>query len=346
MQIMTPKMGRRSGFTLVELLVVIAIIGVLIALLLPAVQQAREAARRMSCSNNMKQLGLALHTWHDTYNNFPNGQVDDDNDSFGWGFHLLPQLEQNNIYNQVTAYTGSNGEKVVLFTKPGRHKLSAPCTVGSSNIDTCNQWSRNRNGAWDATLRQGPLDAFICPSDVLPKEDDEGNGKNNYLGNMGWELRDGVNHDGTDYYGCAQFSGSRQNGVLLFDNQNDTTYMTNFATISDGSSNTVAIGEVTESRNVTPQKTNDCRFPIWAGGNGGGCNGRCIGANLRIMDTQYYINRRDNTDQADQSFGSQHPGGAQFLFCDGSVHFVPETINLTVYRAIGSRNDGVPVTLP
>ncbi|MCC9608543.1 DUF1559 domain-containing protein [Blastopirellula sp. JC732] len=345
MQIISPRKGR-SGFTLVELLVVIAIIGVLIALLLPAVQQAREAARRMSCSNNLKQLGLAMHNFHDTYQYFPNGQTDDDNDSFGFGFHLLPQLELGNLHDQITSYTGTGGEKVVLMIRPGRHKLSAPCT-DAVNIDTCNQWSRNRNGAWDAPLRASALDAFICPSDILPRQDDEGNGKSNYLGNMGWEMRDGVLHDGSNYYyGCAQFSGSRQNGVLLFDNENNNTFMTNFAQITDGSSNTVAIGEVTATYRATPQVTNDCRFPIWAGGNGGGCNGRCISANLRIMDTAYYINRKDNTDESDQSFGSQHPGGAQFLFCDGSVHFVPETVNLSVYRAIGSRNDGVPVTLP
>ncbi|MCA9201485.1 MAG: DUF1559 domain-containing protein, partial [Planctomycetales bacterium] len=94
--------GKRTGFTLVELLVVIAIIGVLVAMLLPAVQAAREAARRSDCSNKLKQFGLALQNFHDTYKNFPPGMTDDDTDNLGWGTYILPFIEQGNLYDQMS----------------------------------------------------------------------------------------------------------------------------------------------------------------------------------------------------------------------------------------------------
>ena len=94
------QFSKRSGFTLIELLVVIAIIAILVALLLPAVQQAREAARRSSCKNNLKQMGLALHNYHDTYRVFPPGNVIKSHHSTAF-LHMLPQLEMGNVYDQL-----------------------------------------------------------------------------------------------------------------------------------------------------------------------------------------------------------------------------------------------------
>jgi len=336
-----------SAFTLVELLVVIAIIGVLIALLLPAVQQAREAARRMQCSNNLKQLGIALHTFHDTYGALPVGQVDDDNDSFSWSFQILPQMEQGNFFESVQNYqnTDSPPKSPVFIFSPGRHKLPGnECDASSPNIDTCGQWSRNRNGDLNDLLRNtAVIDGFVCPSDVLPDRDNEGYAKTNYIGNAGAAFKDG---SGAERYGCAQHSGSLQTGVLRFDNQNNETYMTKFAEITDGLSNTIAVGEVSVTNDVHISKTDDPNFPIFSGGNGGGCNGQNIGSSVRLIDTEFFINRRDGTFYSDLTFGSQHPGGALFLFTDGSVHFFPEVVNLDVYRRAGSRNDGETFELP
>ncbi len=96
-----PHAKERGGFTLVELLVVIAIIGILVGLLLPAVQAAREAARRMSCSNNLKQYGLALQVYHDAYKNFPTAGANWGNPQIGWQVQILPQMEQTGLYSQL-----------------------------------------------------------------------------------------------------------------------------------------------------------------------------------------------------------------------------------------------------
>jgi len=150
------RSGQRSGFTLIELLVVIAIIAILIALLLPAVQQAREAGRRSQCKNNLKQMGLALHNYHDIYNCFPMGNVNipavittnppctpvNANQVFGWGTALLPQLDQAPLYEML------NPAQYRCSGMPAATTL-IPATTG-------------------AALLQTPLSVFVCPSDTGP----------------------------------------------------------------------------------------------------------------------------------------------------------------------------------
>lgn len=324
---------KRSAFTLVELLVVIAIIGVLVALLLPAVQAAREAARRSSCTNNLKQLGLGLHNFHDTFNKFPVGEHDDDNRSFCWRTWLLPFIEQQSMYDQlVTA------------------GMWVPPNMGGDqngvNVDGVPGAEINSAGAVIQALCKIPMKVYVCPSDVLPAFDNDGFAKANYCANVGPATDvNGVFLAG--WNGCASLKGISQLGVLLMANDNNVTYVTGMQSVTDGTSNTFFVGEVSQTANVTPTVTNFSAFPIWASGNNNaGCNGFADGAGavFRFVDPLYPVNTKVGT-ASNMCFGSKHPGGANFALCDGSVRFVSQTVNTAIYKAYGTRSGGEALSM-
>ncbi|PQO25091.1 prepilin-type cleavage/methylation domain-containing protein [Blastopirellula marina] len=203
---MSERAPARSGFTLVELLVVIAIIGVLIALLLPAVQQAREAARRMQCTNNLKQLALGTHNYHDTLGVFPSGWIRQtvggpnyqNNNFWGWGALLLPYIEQNNI---------------------------------ADRIDFGWEWVNNSSlGNPNAGLSTTPINAYVCPSDITgPLNGKENNnGTSNYIGSYG---NKGLN--------TSSFVTNAHQGIFTRDSH------VGLRDITDGTSNTILFGERT-----------------------------------------------------------------------------------------------------
>jgi prepilin-type N-terminal cleavage/methylation domain-containing protein/prepilin-type processing-associated H-X9-DG protein len=317
-----------KGFTLVELLVVIAIIGILVALLLPAIQAAREAARRADCNNKLKQLGIALQNFHDTYGNFPPGMTDDDTKNFGWGTYILPFIEKETLYDSIANNIGLGG---TVYDA----KMLVRGGASHSNIDTWN------NIVIDAAVQQPYtktiLPSYLCPSNPIPKLDNNGFAASHYVGNAGTEIATFTAQ------GCASgtFQGRAQTGVLLFDNNNTVTTVTNMASVTDGTSNTIMVGEIGSSENVSPQNNTNGNFPLWSGGNNdGGCNTQMMGSHLRLADVNFFINRKIGGVYSDCSFGSFHPGGAQFVLVDGSVQFFANEINVIVYRYLGSRNDG------
>jgi len=337
----------RSGFTLIELLVVIAIIAVLISLLLPAVQSAREAARRAQCSNNLKQFGIALHNYHDTVGSFPTSFWRTQNGPGGasttpdWpGFHraswvtmILPFMEQGSVYNAVN------------FLVPISY------TQGSLNFD-----------AIQSTALMTPIAVFMCPSDPAPtistyERVDTGVGyfgpgdsRNNssgpklsYYGNLGDN-----NNDEQTYWPFRSLPIFRDNGfgeagtftgIMARDGQGGTI---NMRSITDGMSNTFAVGE---------SLFESCNWFTWPNPNGTTASS-VVPLNLKITKLSHNyewddVNNRFASLNWRSGFGfrSQHPGIVQFLFCDGSARAIKETVNRdNVYRALSTRAQGEVVS--
>jgi len=300
----------RTGFTLVELLVVIAIIGVLIALLLPAVQQAREAARRMQCTNNLKQIGLSLHNYHDTFNALPAGWINRnttwDEPKYGWGVAMLPFIEQNNFYEALN---------------PGQILLRDRYTGGATTEDM--------------QLLQTPIAAYRCPSDVTGDLNDKepfGSSNHfdiatsNYVGNLGSSSADRARTSEGLFYGNSYH---------------------NFKDITDGMSNTLLVGERDGSNSLAPNESYEAA--VWAGVGGAHSIGKAaVGRNTTrafLINHDYAF--AGQPQNMGKGMSSLHPGGVNIVLCDGSTRFLPETIDQDdVLRPLVMRNDGNVLQLP
>jgi prepilin-type N-terminal cleavage/methylation domain-containing protein len=306
----------RRGFTLIELLVVIAIIAILIALLVPAVQKVREAAARAQCQNNLKQIGLAVHSYHDANRKLPPAFVA--NVQLSWHVLILPYVEQNTLL------------RVIDTTTPGDY------TILNRN---------NPNG-----LRR--IGLYLCPSsqvekmlltppnnvnppDLVPANTGEAPYTVHYYGMTGPRGANPVTgtaypqshctHDGTPMavsgmFQPDQFADGKIGRITLTD-------------VTDGTSNTIMLAEMSWE---SPFGT---RFRTWLrGGEAGGCY--CVGARNATNAINSGIKANLIAQFNEVPMGSMHPGGANFALGDASVRFLQESISITTYRALASRNGG------
>ena len=279
---------RVAGFTLVELLVVIAIIGILVGLLLPAVQSVREAARRVECANNLRQFGLALQNYEGSYSSYPPAYKGVYHDpGWSWGSYILPFVENVNLQQTADVYN--------------------------------EEFGGGANPAQPTVYSTTPLSLFRCPSDVGPEINTIrlGHGMSNYRAVVGpASTTHGYFEEDYDY------------GGIMYQNSS-----TKFRDIHDGTSNTIVVGECIYDENLSPPK----RAAIWAG-----MSGKRNGS-IWISDVMWWIDDLSATinGPAPQAFSSQHPGGAQFGFCDGSTRMFPESADIRVMRYLAGRDDGV-----
>jgi prepilin-type N-terminal cleavage/methylation domain-containing protein/prepilin-type processing-associated H-X9-DG protein len=323
-------MKRRRGFTLIELLVVISIIAVLIALLLPAVQSAREAARRIQCVNNLKQIGLALHNYHDTAGSLPPGQRSPVCGT--WQTFVLPFLEGTNTYN--------------AYNHAGRYLLPD----GTKNPDG----SLRYGGAANLTVTQSRFNSLTCPSDIPQKMADFNNlTEHNYAANFGnagtfQELQTSSNglSYATPYYVGATWLGAP------FSDSDPSNYPSRQRTyglvsFTDGTSNTMLAGEVIQSAD------NSLRGFTWWGDAAGfetwlAPNSLLPDVTQGYCSTIFPLIARPNppctnstaTQGPTFALRSRHPGGVNTVFGDGSVKFLKNTINLFIYRALSTTQGG------
>jgi len=301
MRFSSGTMKHRRGFTLIELLVVISIISLLVALLLPAVQAAREAARRTQCVNNLKQLGVALHTYESASRSFPPGYVsnfdasgNDTGPGWGWAAMLLPQIEQKPLFDAVN------------FNLP-IEDVSNP------------------------TSRLTRMTVFLCPSDSAPLDwwavtrDPSGTPLQN--------ICQVATANYVGMYGTSD-PGIDGDGIFFRDGN------IGIANITDGTAQTIAAGERAYALGVATwagSVTGTSLFPLTNDGVGyprlesapGVILGHA-GGNLGPGDPKGEVNQ----------FYSRHPGGVNFLFADGHVAFLKTTMNYQVFRALATRAGG------
>jgi prepilin-type N-terminal cleavage/methylation domain-containing protein/prepilin-type processing-associated H-X9-DG protein len=340
--------SRRAGFTLIELLVVIAIIAVLISLLLPAVQSAREAARRAQCVNNLKQIGLALHNYGDTVGSFPPGGISDTGWAgtwWDWPAFILPHMEQTPLYNainfslqninQLNANAANDPQVTVYRSVVSSYLCPTDPSVGSGRVDNLSWLTQGGNWSLLGTQYTAAVTCYV------------GNWGDTKTGNTTFDFYSGESPPGVSpNWGCGGvFRG------IFGDCGNGKS--TSLKEITDGTSNTFLAGECSPNMNGALAWVNG--DGVWAStvvplnwkselkdGQIDPTDGTTCNLGQLNNFTQALHCWRNQT--VNYAFKSYHPGGANFVFCDGSVRFVKQSISPRVYNALGTKAAGEVVS--
>jgi prepilin-type N-terminal cleavage/methylation domain-containing protein len=302
--------GRPVAFTLIELLVVIAIIGILIGLLLPAVQKVREAASRIRCANNLKQIGLAVHNYHETFERIPPASLGGDGE-VSWAVLLLPFIEQDNLFQQWNLK--------LRYTY-----YRTPASVVGAQV-----------GIYYCPSRRSPP-KYSVSGDTQPPWGGSPGALGDYAGNGGnstatWD--DPRYNNGVFLYADTAFGPN--NTVVSW------TAMISFRDVTDGLSSTLLVGEKHVLLGQWGQES---------AGDNSIYNGDDIHTIVRVagrqmpgpIDRPFAASPFDSY-RPDERFGSYHPGGCQFVLCDGGVHFISNTVDIETLSRLAVRNDGLPV---
>jgi prepilin-type N-terminal cleavage/methylation domain-containing protein len=325
--------GRR-GFTLIELLVVIAIIAILIALLLPAVQQAREAARRTQCKNNLKQIGLALHNYHDVYKYFPPGRTRNTytgitdawyTGNVSWMPRILAQIDQAPVFNGIDWNLG----------------FGTSATDGDKGVN-----DDSPNGA-----RRQIFEAFRCPTDP-------GNGQVSWTDPTGAQVT-GVAPNGA--YGPTNYAGCVGNDWRIRSNQAvrglfGQNSRIGIRDVMDGTSNVIVVSElIIGFPRLDANDDNAGNCPTTGTKNTGSTQQAGFSyfynyfPHAAMFSTYTPPNSKRtwdcgiNSDRVNQAARSLHTGGVHALLCDGSVRFINENIDIRTWQNLGDKSDGAPV---
>ena len=336
---------RKRGFTLIELLVVIAIIAILIALLLPAVQQAREAARRSTCKNNMKQLGIAMMTYHSDNKMFPAQLYNDQVSLYGghqWTngskgsylVQLFPYMDQTALYNKIN-FEGAGPD------------VAAACDPNAGDMSACAP-EFQRIGANGARARDEIIPAFICPTDPSQNNYNRG-GKCCYAISMGAQRM--TNTGGCpvtgNFFGTGNANhGNSRSPEAISGMHSRRGWCARIRDAEDGMADTVLIGETTPACSVH-HRNGWFHFNAPWGVTVAGINWpirNCQGKPV-TPETQMPVpgcHWRNDHAYA-QSFRSRHVGGAHILFGDGKVKFLSENIDQILFAKLGCRKDGMSV---
>jgi prepilin-type N-terminal cleavage/methylation domain-containing protein/prepilin-type processing-associated H-X9-DG protein len=301
--------GNRRGFTIIELMVAVAIIAVLVALLLPAVQQARESARQLQCKNHLKQLGLAMHTYHDSLRVFPFGF--DEREAL-WSAMILPQLEQSNLYSTLIWAEHGLGN----WNDGGPNMIACQTLIPVFRCPSMPVAEHIDNSGIPARV---PISYRACSSSNAAS-DDVGTIPSHVYPKVALELTSGLNGM---FFGCSS---------------------TRISQITDGTSNTIMIGETA----TDPLSRHDEQaLDTWAfaapqtgtwlcipGVTGGTEFSEGLGSCISRINARNAVGIPGV--MIELSFGSYHSGGANFAMADGSVRFINDSIDMNVYQAMGS----------